>query len=78
MANAREYFEEGKELIYFYGKQDLLEKLGYYLEHKEERERVVEAGLKKVSEVLTYERMMERVIRETSELLEKRSKEELI
>lgn len=28
MANAREYFEEGKELIYFYGKQDLLEKLG--------------------------------------------------
>ena len=56
----------------------MLEKLGYYLEHKEERERVVEAGLKKVSEVLTYERMMERVIRETSELLEKRSKEELI
>lgn len=67
MASAREYFIEGEEFIYFYGKQDFLEKIQYYLEHEEERNRIVEAGLARIKKELTYERMLERIFSEISE-----------
>lgn len=72
IANAREYFVEGEELIYYYSKQDLLDKIAYYLGHEEERRKVIAAGRKRIYEDLTYEAMLERIMRELAELLKKR------
>ncbi len=72
MANAREYFKENEELVYYYSKQDLLEKIDYYLKNDEERKRIIKAGQKRVAAELTYEKMMERILKEAAELIERR------
>jgi len=41
-------FKIGKEFSVFYSKQNLLEKVEYYLEHDKERERIAQKGLEKV------------------------------
>lgn len=40
----KELFEEDKEAVYFNTKEELLEKVKYYLEHKEERKQIAKAG----------------------------------
>lgn len=45
----REFFEDGKEFVMFRNKEDLLEKVRYYLAHDEERERIAKAGHKKTT-----------------------------
>ena len=44
-----EYFEEGKECAFFYDLEDMVIKTDYYLKHEEERQRIVEAGYRKVA-----------------------------
>lgn len=44
----KEYFREGEELVMFYGLEDCLEKMDYYLKHENERERIAIAGYKAV------------------------------
>lgn len=72
LANAREYFAEGKELIYYYNKQDLLDKIDYYLQHQEERKRIIEAGQSRIRQDLSYEKLLERITKEAVELIEQR------
>ena len=50
-----EYFEDGKELVLFTSEQDLLDKIGYYLEHDELRREIAYNGWKKVQEQFGYE-----------------------
>ena len=42
--NINRFFVEGKEIISFDGKSDLLDKILYYLEHETDREEIAEAG----------------------------------
>lgn len=42
--NVSEFFEPGKEVVTFNGREDLQEKVNYYLAHEAERERVASAG----------------------------------
>lgn len=49
-----EYFEDGKELVMYTDFQDLYQKVGYYLEHEEEREAIARAGCLKVKKGFTY------------------------
>lgn len=73
-ANAREYFEEGKEIIYYYSREDLLSKIDYFLTHETERKSIIEAGQKCIQQKLTYEKMFQRVFKEAAALIETREK----
>ncbi len=48
------YFKEGEDLVCFDGLEDLCEKVGYYLEHEEERKRIAGNGYRKVREKHSY------------------------
>lgn len=48
------YFKEGEDLVCFDGLEDLCEKVGYYLEHEEERKRIAWNGYRKVREKHSY------------------------
>lgn len=47
-------YEEGKEFVSFSDEKDLREKIKYYLEHDEEREKIARAGYAKTWEKHTY------------------------
>lgn len=46
--NLEQLFQNGKHLVVFDGYKDLLEKIDYYLEHEEEREKIALEGQKEV------------------------------
>mgnify|MGYP002554076731 CR=1 FL=1 len=48
------YFKEGEDLVCFDSLEDLSEKVGYYLEHEEERKRIAWNGYRKVREKHSY------------------------
>lgn len=48
------YFKEGEDLVCFDGLEDLCEKVGYYLEHEEERKWIAWNGYRKVREKHSY------------------------
>lgn len=48
------YFKEGEDLVCFDSLEDLCEKVGYYLEHEEERKRIAWNGYHKVREKHSY------------------------
>ncbi len=52
--NLEQLFTIGEELITYTSEQDLLEKVKYYLEHQEERERIALKGHQRVKQQHTY------------------------
>ncbi len=44
----KDFLDEGKEIIFFHDKKDLLKKIKYYLEHKQEREAIATNTYKKI------------------------------
>lgn len=51
-----EYFEDGKEVVMYHTRTELLEKVQYYLAHEEERMQIAANGQKKVLEWFSYEK----------------------
>ena len=49
------YFENGKDLVIFESVDDLVQKIGYYLEHEDERKAIAENGYRKVKELHQYQ-----------------------
>jgi glycosyltransferase involved in cell wall biosynthesis len=45
------FFEDGTDYVSFSSKEDLLEKIGYYLKNSEERVRIAKNGMRKVAEL---------------------------
>lgn len=52
--NLKDYYTDGKEIVIFHDKKDLLIKCKYYLEHPKEREEIAEAGYQKTILHHTY------------------------
>ncbi|TCL54020.1 uncharacterized protein DUF3880 [Kineothrix alysoides] len=48
------FFIPGEDYVYYTNEEDLLEKVAYYLEHEEERERIAWNGYNKVKKSHTY------------------------
>lgn len=55
------YFEEGKEMVMYYDRQDLINKINYYLVHDEERIEIAKAGQKKILENFDYSMAWEEI-----------------
>jgi spore maturation protein CgeB len=54
--NLKDYYEIGKEIACFKGIDDCLEKIKYYLNHDEEREKIARAGFQRAAREHTYEK----------------------
>jgi len=70
-ANIRRFMVEDEEIVFFYNREDLYKKVDYYLNHEDERKRIIENGKKKILEKLTFEAMMKNMLKEIGERLEK-------
>lgn len=57
-----ELFEEDKEIVMYKSPEELFEKVEYYLQHDEEREKIAKAGYNKVVECYTYEKKLKHLI----------------
>lgn len=60
----RKIIKENDELVMFRDKEDLLQKVKYYLTHEEERRRMAEIGHKAALEKMTFDELMNRMLRE--------------
>ena len=56
------YFIPEEDFVYYEDRNDLMDKIGYYLIHDEERERIAENAYNKVSENHTYEHRLREII----------------
>lgn len=56
-----EYFENEKEVVMYESLEDAIEKAGFYLEHNEVREKIIEKGLLKIHESFTYEKRLQEI-----------------
>ncbi len=53
-ADFLDFFVPGEDFVFYESKEDLLQKIGYYLEHEEERRDIAQNGHDKVSAEHTY------------------------
>jgi len=58
-----EYFEDGREVVLFGSEEDLLDKIGFYLEHDELRHEIAYNGWKKVQEQFSYEYVVGQILK---------------
>ena len=64
-AELAEYFENGRDLVWYESPEDMREKAEYYLEHDGERERIAASGRERIAEGFTHERLLTRILEET-------------
>jgi spore maturation protein CgeB len=67
-ANITEYFKIGEEIVTFESGEDCLQKIRYYLEHEDERERISLAGQKRTLQEHTFTRRTGDLIAEIEKL----------
>lgn len=57
-----DFFENGKDLVYYESIDDMLRKADYYLNHEEERLAIAESGYEKVKKYHSYEQRVEKIL----------------
>lgn len=57
-----EYFEIGKEIETYSSEEELLEKIGYYLEHEDERQSIAQNGYERAKGDYSLKRRMEQML----------------
>lgn len=61
-ADMLSFFEPGKDFVYYESRQDLMDKIAYYLEHEDERLAIAERGHAKIQAGHTYVKRLEEII----------------
>ncbi len=61
-ADLLDLFVPGEDLVYYENKEDLLQKVGYYLEHEEERKAIARNGHDKVATKHTYRHRVQEML----------------
>ena len=56
------FFVPGEDYVYYESRNDLMEKIGYYLEHEEERRAIAQNGYEKVCAEHTYEQRLQEIL----------------
>jgi len=64
MEELKEFFEVGKELVCYQDKNDLAEKIRYYLRHDSEREKIRQAGYRRATCEHTWQKRFRKVFKE--------------
>lgn len=57
-----EYFENGRELVWFDSPEDMLDKAEYYLAHDDERARIAECGLEAAKRMFSYDVLLPKIL----------------
>jgi len=57
-----EYFVDGEDLVLFSDEEDMLNKIDYYLQHDNEREKIAINGYNKVKELFDYKTQVEKIL----------------
>ncbi len=65
------YYKESEEMVFYRTKDDLIEKIHYYLEHDAEREEIAEAGYQRTLKDHTYEKRFADIFKQIGLLYEK-------
>ncbi len=58
-----EHFVPGEDFVYYENRQDLVEKVTYYLSHEEERKQIAQSGYEKVKQFHTYRHRVAEMLR---------------
>ena len=58
----REYFKVGEEIETYSSLDECLDKISYYLEHEDVRQKIAEAGYEKVKKEFSYEKGLGRLL----------------
>lgn len=66
-----EMFENGKHLVFYDKENDLIEKIAYYLQHEDEREKIALAGHEEVMEKHTLAHRMDMILKIVSQFVKK-------
>lgn len=61
-AELSEYFENGRELVWFESPDDLIEKTEYFLTHDDEREQIAANGLEAAEKLFSYDVLLPRIL----------------
>lgn len=56
------FFTNGEDLVMYESREDLVDKIKYYLEHEEERKQIAKNGQKKIQEHFTYDKQLRRIM----------------
>lgn len=57
-----EYFENGRELVWFESPEDLIDKAAYYLAHDDEREQIAANGHEAAEKIFSYDVLLPRIL----------------
>lgn len=64
MEELEEFFEIGKEVVCYQDKNDLAEKIRYYLKHSSEREKIRQAGYRRAMSEHTWQKRFKKIFKE--------------
>ncbi|MCR5671739.1 MAG: glycosyltransferase [Butyrivibrio sp.] len=56
------FFTPGEDFVYYESRQDLMEKIGYYLEHEDERMRISQSALSRMRSEHTIRQRLEQIL----------------
>ena len=57
-----QFFVPGEDYVYYESREDLLEKLEYYLSHDDERRRIAESGHEKIAQAHTFDHRVREIL----------------